>query len=898
MQLKSYNISGFNLASFFCRGEGLHGGTAIYCKQGLTWRARNDLVVLSEEGLFECAAIEVQLQKTKAIVISVYRTPTAFIEEFLVKMEDLLIKIFDESTVIFIAGDFNIDIKGNDKCTLKFLSLLSSFNIFPAVRDYTRISRTSKSCIDNIYTNCKSFTAEIIDSHISDHTAQKLAFEIDDYSNHKTSFTRRLFSKENKETFKQILSEQDWLNVFSQNEMDVNKQWENFMQTLLPIFNQCFPLKHKKHKDPKKNDYQKTPELLECKKQLDLLLVLSRIEDGYKETYNTVKRRYNQLLIDSRKQRYKHQILESDNKSKSVWKIVNTIKGDGNKTGNGNHIPGDPKTVSNNFNNHVINAAPKMLENFPKIKFSTSISSNENSIFINPVTTEEVIDIINSLKNKMSAGHDEIPSSIVKFCGFELSIPLCYIINNSFKYGIFPEQLKLALVKPIYKKGDPEVLDNYRPISLLPSFSKIFEIAMANRLLNFFRIHKLFEDCQHGYLEGRSVETAVYDFVEKIIQNLEQKNIAMGVFLDLSKAFDSLDHAIILEKLELYGIRGIALQWIRSYLTDRYQKVVNEKDHKKYFSERGLISFGIPQGSILGPLLFIIYINDVVHALSDETASLINYADDTNLLIGAETFPDLITKTDISLNNMNDWFLVNRLILNKSKTNYICFRTKQSKIDIPKSATLLTQNVTLSQDTKFLGIHIDQNLSWEKEIQYVCNKLNSVSYTLRIMTKYLEFDVLKIIYCANFQSILRFGIIFWGGSKDFHKIFIIQKRTIRLLLGLKARESCRGKFRELGILTVTGLYIYGCLLFLFRNKRKFTKYEIVHNYNTRSLCYNIPEHRLTLSERNPAYSCIKFYNKLPTNIKELTTLRDFKKQVFNIILAVEPYNELEFLTAM
>lgn len=166
------------------------------------------------------------------------------------------------------------------------------------------------------------------------------------------------------------------------------------------------------------------------------------------------------------------------------------------------------------------------------------------------------------------------------------------------------------------------------------------------------------------------------------------------------------------------------------------------------------------------------------------------------------------------------------------------------------------------------------------------------------MKKYLEFDVLKIIYCANFQSVLRFGIIFWGGSKDVHKIFIIQKRTIRLLLGLKARESCRGKFRELGLLTVTGLYIYECLLFLFRNKRKFTKYEIVHNYNTRSLCYNTPEHRLTLSERNPAYSCIKFYNKLPTNIKELTTLRDFKKQVFNIILAVEPYNELEFLTAM
>lgn len=264
--------------------------------------------------------------------------------------ETLITKTFNESSLIFIAGNFNINIKVSDKCALDFLSLLSSFDVYPSVTDYTQVSRTSKSCIDNIYTNCKSYTAEILNNHISDHVAQKLVFYSEAYSNVRTTYTKRLFNQENRERFRQTLADQDWLDVFNQNESDVNRQWENFMQTLLPIFNQCFPLKQMKINKNKKPHY-KTLELVECKNQLDLLLVLSQTEDGYKEAYNMIKRRYNQLLIDSKRKYYKHQIENSDNTSKTVWKIVNTINGRENKINN-IQIPGNPEMVSNNLNNY------------------------------------------------------------------------------------------------------------------------------------------------------------------------------------------------------------------------------------------------------------------------------------------------------------------------------------------------------------------------------------------------------------------------------------------------------------------------------------------------------------------------------------------------------------------
>ena len=307
------------------------------------------------------------------------------------------------------------------------------------------------------------------------------------------------------------------------------------------------------------------------------------------------------------------------------------------------------------------------------------------------VDKNEILGIVKSLKNKISSGNDEILTSLFKFSITAIVKPLVHIINNSLTYGIFPEkQLKQALVIPVYKKGDETQIENYRPISLLSCFSKIFEKVMSNRITEHMLENNLINNNQHGYLKGRSTQTALFQFTENIIKSLENKQLPIGLFLDLSKAYDTLNYTILTRKLELYGIRGIVLKWVISYLTHRKQKVVIGHGVNRVSSEYLEVTLGVPQGSVIGPLLFILYTNDITE-LCDNSCVITNYADDTNLLLTASSLPTLIDNTKLVMSKASDWFTKNKLILNSSKTNIVLFKTSRSKILPPEEICIKMQ---------------------------------------------------------------------------------------------------------------------------------------------------------------------------------------------------------------
>ena len=312
---------------------------------------------------------------------------------------------------------------------------------------------------------------------------------------------------------------------------------------------------------------------------------------------------------------------------------------------------------------------------------------------LKPIVADEVVKIISKLNQNKSPGHDGIGNLIVKKVASIISKPLTDIFNLSLSTGIVPEQLKLAKVIPIYKKEDPEIFSNYRPVSALPCFSKILERLVFNRCMDYINKNNLLNEKQFGVRPKHSTHMAVIELVDKIANAVERNEPTLGIFLDLSKAFDTINHDILLYKLEYYGFRGVALDWFKSYLSDRKQLV----RYQMHDSDHTIINCGVPQGSILGPLLSILYINDIVNTTS--LLELILFADDTTLLF---SHPDIASQNEMNkeLLEICNWFQANKLSVNAGKTNYMVLGTHHNTrklIDINQDIDVLND----SESTNF-----------------------------------------------------------------------------------------------------------------------------------------------------------------------------------------------------
>jgi hypothetical protein len=330
--------------------------------------------------------------------------------------------------------------------------------------------------------------------------------------------------------------------------------------------------------------------------------------------------------------------------------------------------------------------------------------------------------------------------------------------------------MKKAKIIPVLKKGDRQDIKNYRPISILSVFSKPLEKLMYNRLLSFLKRHNIISNEQHGFMESKSTETASQSFIQ-IIQDAMNKHLhVIGIFLDISKAYDVINHNKLLDKLGSYGIRGVVNKWFQSYLVNRTQFVkITHTDRDKHFQHRCQSSskktaYGIPQGSILGPLLFLLYINDITENISE--AKLILYADDTNVLVIEKNEEALQSKLSSVMKHLEDWFHKNDLIINTAKTAAMSFHICHS--ERPNKPCTLLQNTEIEYkpEIKFLGMSITENLSWHAHICSLCNSLSKTCYIIKSVKNTQSRQVLWNIYFAYFHSRLRYGIIlfFLGGG--------------------------------------------------------------------------------------------------------------------------------------
>jgi hypothetical protein len=455
------------------------------------------------------------------------------------------------------------------------------------------------------------------------------------------------------------------------------------------------------------------------------------------------------------------------------------------------------------------------------------------------------------------------------------------VINQSLRSGIFPDLLKIAKVLPLLKKDDPLSVDNYRPISLLPATSKIFEKIVFDQLYNYLVNNKLLYKHQYGFRRLHSTELAALELIDQITLNLESNKTPLCIYLDLSKAFDTLNHEILLHKLSFYGINNISHDWFRNYLNGRKQYVnVNGMN-----SEKTTLMTGVPQGSILGPLLFVIYINDITFASSKFHKIL--YADDTTLFATLESFSNSSGSNRESLSNMinkelqlvQDWLSLNKLSLNTTKTKYMIFRRPQKIIN--EHLNLILSNATIEHvtDFNFLGLTVNETLSWKGHISKIANKISRSIGIIKRMKNFVPPFILKMIYNSLIVPHIYYGITAWG--HDFSRIHKLQKYAIRLITKSKYNSHTEPILKKIECLKVADIYVLQCMKLFHKYKNNqlptyfhnmFPENASFHSYNTRNRNdTHIPYSRTSAARKTIRHKIPILFRNLPRNVTEKTS---------------------------
>ena len=531
----------------------------------------------------------------------------------------------------------------------------------------------------------------------------------------------------------------------------------------------------------------------------------------------------------------------------------------------------DQKEIADQFNIFFSNIGSTLSDSIEiddsTLDFTDYLNNPTQHHFnFNTITESETLSIINKLKSKNSSGRDEISNKLLKSIKDEIAKPLTIIINQSLKTGVFPDALKIAKVKPLYKKGDNFCLNNYRPISLLPTISKIFERVMFTQLYSYLNANNLLSEQQYGFRSQHSTELAcvkLVDYITTEMDNIKKIKTPTAIYLDLSKAFDTLNFNILLNKLQYYGINGTSLSLIRNYLTNRFQYVQFENSESDLLE----IKTGIPQGSILGPLFFSIMINDLVN--SSNKFKFLMYADDTTIYFNLEDFP--IENREVLINNelekVNKWLKLNKLAVNVDKTKSMLFHKRRPVTPIQFSMN--NRIIDVVQHFNYLGIMLDADMSWKTHVAMVRNKLSRINGILHRLKYIYPQSILITLYKSLFVPHINYGSLLWGhagGALDK-----IQKKAVRTITYSNYIAHSEPLLKELNLLKVKDLFELKIFKFLFKlyhnNLRPyFNSYrshleKIVTPYTLRPHPLPVPRVSHVFAEAGLLYKLVVIKNK-------------------------------------
>ena len=860
-------------------------GLAVYIHNTISHlvKRRRDLEHPEVESLW----LEIKVDTWPLLVCFIYRNPSAN-QEWFDKFTDMMDSAIAVSNDILLLGDFNINMLHNQPT---WNCITSLFGLKQMVTSPTRVSRTSSTLIDHIYTNNDSLLSntQVPQTSISDHFpvcctwTSKSALQ--QSQGHKEIMFRS-FKKFEPLAFLHDLSQMPFSEIYQFTDPDtaLHKWYELF----LSVLDKHAPLSKKRVKHKQLPPWL-TKDIIKAMSTRDRLRRCGKV-DEFKKMRNKVT-----SLVRQAKRNYFQKLINEDQSTSTLWKAINALT-KGSQRNSKDSIPSN--ITAEALNKHFLTAVstlieengnsencqtymcPEGLSDFCKNNLSPDVRFSIPFIGIH-----EVAQLIMKLKNTNTSGLDTISNKVLK-----LSLPytadsLTYIYNLCIQNRYFPRALKSAKIIPIQKGTDNHDPNNYRPISLLSSLSKPLERHVHKHLLHYFENNNLLFPAQSGFRPLHSCETALNKLSNAWLTSINKSEMVGAVFLDFRKAFDTVNHVILTKKLKAYQLDKPSIDFFCSYLSNRTQAVrLNGAS-----STEGLIKHGVPQGSVLGPLLFNIYINDLPLLLQKIQINTEMFADDGTIHKADSSLNTITEHLQNALHLTRQWCLNNQMIIHPGKTKSMLLASRQKHQLKPLKLNLNIQDQCIQQvkEHKVLGVTIDDRLCWQNHIDTTCKSLARKVYLMSRLSQMVDKNTLKVFFHAHVEPLLDYASTLWDGAPEVHfkRLNSLYRRSVKLLLP-HTEISTDLKLQYLGLLSLHNKCLYNKLVLMYKIlNNKSPKYLLDlftkggSQYVNRKNCLKVPFPRIDLFKSSLSYSGSLAWNKLPTGIAQSPSLAVFKSKL-------------------
>ena len=885
----------------------LHTGIGVYIHECIAKyvKRRHDLEMNSIENIW----LDIRTPSNPPTLVGfVYRngkSNEAWMENFASMLD--VVSSYNLNTVIL--GDFNINLlpeNSSSSLVKNWVDHLDMYGLKQLITEPTRVEKLGKkitsSLIDHIYVNCEPIIERSFISHhsISDHKAVicSLSYNMikrpSKRANHKY-ITYRNFKSFSQSAFLNELQSTNFSHVLLN--ADPNEATNIFIKTLMSIVDKHAPLRRKRVK------YESNPSWLtnnirsEMKKRDDLKK--AKLFDEYKKQRNKVLN-----LVRKAKKAYFNKLVSNYNsKTISIWRAINEFT----KKSFNKHTSSVPTTNTNEINDYFLSLTKSIIQSnqndyeIPNTlqQFCNTKNANHNEFVIPLLSPFEVTKIVLNLKNKRTMDIFNLNSFLLKL---SITVPavctaLTHIYNLSILNNTFPDKFKMAKVIPIPKSKNANSLDNFRPISILPILSKPLEVHINSKLTSFLESNNLLVDNQSGFRKHHSCSTALINLCDNWLNAINEKKMIGAVFLDLRKAFDLVDHNILISKLYLYLNNQMSTTLFSSYLSNRVQTVYMNSS----FSSFGNVISGVPQGSILGPILFSIFINDLPLTLTDNNAFLDLFADDSTLHTHDSDISNINNTLQLSINKIQSWCLRNKMALHPQKTKCMLITSRQKrqydKKSNPLELDLHIDNNTISQvhQHKLLGVTLDDEFLWTQHIDYISKKVSRNIYLLRQLKHYANSHALKIFFHAHCMSYLNYASVVWsaGASKcNILRLNTLHRRAIKII-SMDRNITTDQKLKNLDMLSLKNQFIFNTSILMYKVYHGQCPIYLNNLFHSQPITaklrapnYSVPFARIDLFKGSFSFHGAFIWNSLPPCLRRglMFKIGRFKKDVHQYLL--------------